>query len=159
LRKGAFAAGFGKRRHEMLGKKAGGRLSGVLMILIMAAPAAAQLIDIGKYKGVEIPYTLKFEDKVLDKGRYDLEVLKNPDTPSCYLRFKKGGKILCLVEGERLEYEARGMSRMTDPEISQKPRLRMKKNTAEKVLVFMVETGRESLFPYLLLRFKLEYEE
>ncbi|MFZ2054641.1 MAG: hypothetical protein WAU81_10640 [Candidatus Aminicenantales bacterium] len=143
----------------MLGKKVGRHLIGVLMILVLAAPAAAQLIDIGKFKGVQIPYTLKFQDKVLEKGRYDLETLKNPDTPSCYLRFKKGGKVMCLVEGERLEYKAHGMSRMTDSEIPNKPRLKMKRNTEEKVLIFMVETGRDSLFPYLLLRFKLEYEE
>jgi hypothetical protein len=129
------------------------------MILVLAASAAAQLIDIGKFKGVQVPYTLKFEDKVLEKGRYDLEALKNPNTPSCYLRLKKGGKVMCLVEGERLDYEAQGMSRMTDPEIPDKPRLKMKRNTEEKVLIFMVETGRDSLFPYLLLRFKLEYEE
>ncbi|HUU38218.1 MAG TPA: hypothetical protein VMW46_08465 [Candidatus Desulfaltia sp.] len=129
------------------------------MILILVGPAAAQLIDIGKFKGVEIPYALKFEDKVLEKGRYDLETLKNPNTPSCYLRFKKGGKILCLIEGERLEYEVHGMARMGDSDIPQKPRLKMKRNTEEKVLIFMVETGRESQFPLLLLRFKLEYEE
>jgi hypothetical protein len=129
------------------------------MILILAAPAAAQLVDIGKFKGIQIPYTLKFEDKVLEKGRYDLEALKNPDTPSCYLRFKKGSKVICLVEGERLEYEARGMSRMTDSEIPDQPRLKMKKNTQEKVFIFIVESGRNSLYPYLLLRFKLEYEE
>ncbi|MFZ2054625.1 MAG: hypothetical protein WAU81_10555 [Candidatus Aminicenantales bacterium] len=98
----------------MLGEKVGRHLIGVLMIFLMAAPAAAQLIDIGKFKGVEIPYSMKFEDKVLEKGRYDLETLKNPDTPSCYLRFKKGSKIICLVEGERLDYEAHGMSRMPD---------------------------------------------
>jgi hypothetical protein len=143
----------------MLGEKARRRFIGGLMVLVLAAPAAAQLIDIGKFKGVQIPYTLKFEDKVLEKGRYDLEALKNPNTPSCYLRLKKGGKVMCLVEGERLDYEAQGMSRMTDSEIHDKPRLKMKRNTEEKVLIFMVETGRDSLFPYLLLRFKLEYEE
>jgi len=143
----------------MLRKKAGRHLFGVLMIFILAGPAAAQLIDIGKFKGVTIPYTLKFEGKVMKKGPYDLEALKNPDTPSCYLRFKKGGKVVCLIEGERLEYKAQGMSRMADSDIPQKPRLKMKRNAEEKVLIFMVETGRESQFPFLLLRFKLGYEE
>jgi len=143
----------------MLRGKTGRRFLGVFVILMLAGPAASQLIDIGKFKGVTIPYTLKFGDNVLKKGPYDLEVLKNPTTPSCYLRFKKGGKVLCLVEGERLEYEAQGMSRMGDSDIPQKPRLKMKRNTEEKVLIFIVETGRESQFPFLLLRFKLEYEE
>lgn len=134
-------------------------LIGVLMILALAAPAVAQLIDIGKFKGVQIPYTLKFEDKVLEKGKYNLETLKNPNTPSCYLRFKKGNKVICVIEGERLDYEAQGMSRMSDSEIPDQPRLKMKKNSAEKILIFTVETGRNSLYPYLFLRFELEYEE
>jgi len=143
----------------MFREKAGRHLTGVLMILALIAPAAAQLIDIGKFKGVQIPYTLKFEDKVLEKGTYDLEALKNPTTPSCYLRFKKGGKIICLVEGEKLDYEAHGMSRMSDVEIPNQPRLKMKKNAEEKLLIFTVETGRSSRFPFLLLKFNLEYEE
>jgi hypothetical protein len=48
---------------------------------------------------------------------------------------------------------------MTDSEIPDQPRLKMKKNTQEKVFIFIVESGRNSLYPYLLLRFKLEYEE
>lgn len=60
---------------------------------------------------------------------------------------------------DRLDYEIQGMSRMEDSDIPQKPRLKMKRNTEEKILIFMVETGRESRFPLLLLRFKLEYEE
>lgn len=143
----------------MLGEKRGRHFIGILMILGLAAPAAAQLIDIGKFKGVQIPYTMKYEDKVLEKGKYNLETLKNPNTPSCYLRFKKGNKVMCLIEGERLDYEAHGMSRMTDSEIPDKPRLKMRKNTQEKLLIFMVETGRDSLYPYLLLRFELEYED
>lgn len=143
----------------MIGGKVSRQIFGVMLVLVLAALAAAQLIDIGKFKGVEIPYTLKFEDKVLEKGRYDLETLKNPDTPSCYLRFKKGGKIICLVEGERLTIEARGGARLTDQSIPDSPRLKMKRNTEEKVLIFTVETGRRSRFPFLLLQFKLEYEE
>lgn len=132
---------------------------GVLGLFILAGPAAAQLIDIGKFKGIMIPYNLEFGGKTLEKGQYDLETLKNPTTPSCYLRFKKKGKVVCLVEGERLELEARAFSRLIDPSVSQKPQLKMKKDTKEKVLVFLVQTGRDSLYPYLLLQFKLKYQE
>lgn len=131
----------------------------VFLILLLASPIFAQLIDIGEFKGVEIPFRLKFQDIVIEKGSYNLEVLKNPNTPSCYLRIKKGTKILCLIEGERLEYETYGFEKMTDPSIPQKPRLKMKRNAEEKVVYFTVETGRDSLFPYLWLRFKMGYEE
>ena len=134
-------------------------LLGVSLILLLAYPVFAQLIDIAKFKGVEIPFRLKLEDIVIEKGIYNLETLKNPTTPSCYLRIKKGTKILCIIEGERLQYEAYGMSKMTDPSIPQKPRLKMKRSAEEKVVYFTVETGRDSLFPYLWLRFKLDYEE
>ena len=136
-----------------------GNVLGIFLILLLASPIFAQLIDIGKFKEVEIPFRLKFQDIVIEKGSYNLEALKNRNTPSCYLRIKKGTKILCLIEGERLDYEAYGMSKMTDPNIPQKPRLKMKRNTEEKVVYFMVETGRGSRFPYLWLRFKLAYEE
>jgi hypothetical protein len=143
----------------MLGEKSGGRLLGVFAILILAGPAAAQMIDVGKFKKVEIPYTLRFKDKVLEKGQYDLETVKNQNTPSCYLRFKKNNEVICLVEGERLTVPVRAGARLTDPNIPDTPRLKMKKDREEKVLIFTVETGRRSRYPFLLLRFKLEYEE
>lgn len=143
----------------MPGEKASRRFIGVLMILALAAPAAAQFIDVGKFKGIAIPYTLKFNDKVLEKGLYDLETLKNRTSPTYYLRFKKKGKVICLVPGEQLTVEARAGSRLTDPSIPNTPRLKMKKDTTEKILIFSVETGRRSRFPFQLLRFKLEYED
>lgn len=143
----------------MLGKKPGRCLLGIFAILILAAPAAAQWIRLGKFKGVEIPYTLKYEDKVLEKGKYDLEAVKHPNTPQCYLRFKKDGEIVCLVEGEWLTLPVRGGARRIDSSIPDTPRLKMKKDTEEKVLILMLETGRRSPRPYLLIRFKMEYEE
>jgi len=143
----------------MLRAKNGRCFLGVIAVLILTGPAAAQLIEIVKFKGVEIPYTLKFEDRILEKGPYDLDTLKNPTTPSCYLRFKKKGTIICLVEGERLDYRDQEVTQTGDSAIPQKPRLKMKRNTAEKVFIFTVETGLQSKFPSLWLRFKLEYED
>ena len=143
----------------MLGEKRGRYLIGGLMIFLMAGAVAAQLVDIAKFKGVQIPYTMKFEDKVLEKGKYDLETLKDRNNPTYYLRFKKRGRVICMVEGEQLTVEARGMSRLSDKDIPDNPRLKMKKNTAEKNLIFTVETGRRSQFPFQMLQFKLEYEE
>jgi len=143
----------------MMGKMTRRRVVGVLMSLMLAAPAAAQLIDIGKFKGVVIPYNLKFKDEVLEKGRYDLETLKNPDNPTCYLRFKKAGKVICLVEGERLWDASRAGDWLASADYPDNPQLKMKKNPEEKTLIFTVMTGRRSLFPFLKLQFKLEYVE
>lgn len=143
----------------MLGEKVGRCLIGALIIFLITGPAAAQFVDIAKFKGVQIPYTMKFEDKVLEKGKYDLETLKDRNNPVYYLRFKKSRKVICMIEGEQLTVESRGMSRMSDEDIPDNPRLKMKKNTTEKILIITVETGRRSLFPFQLLQFKLEYEE
>jgi hypothetical protein len=131
----------------------------VFLIVILAAPAAAQWIPLGKFKGVEIPCTLKYKDKVLEKGKYDIEAVKHPNTPQCYLRFKKNGDEICTVEGEWLTLPVRGGARRIDPSIPNTPRLKMKKDTEEKVLIIMLETGRRNPRPYLLIRFKMEYEE
>jgi hypothetical protein len=143
----------------MSGGKAGRNLIRVLMILVLVASAAAQFIDLGKFKGVAIPYTLKYKDIVMEKGRYDLETVKNRNSPTYFLKFKKGGKVICLVEGEQLTVEARAGSRLTDKSIPDSPRLKMKKDTAEKILIITVETGRRSQFPFQLLQFNLEYED
>jgi hypothetical protein len=52
----------------------------------------------------------------LEKGKYDLEVLRqeNPTAPMYYLRIRKRGKVLCLLEGQRLEYKIRGAEHMRD---------------------------------------------
>jgi hypothetical protein len=129
------------------------------LIGILAVPAAAQWIPLGKFKGIEIPCTLKCKDKVLEKGKYDIEAVKHPNTPQCYLRFKKNGDEICTVEGEWLTLPVRGGARRIDPSIPNTPRLKMKKDTEEKVLIIMLETGRRNPRPYLLIRFKIKYEE
>lgn len=143
----------------MLAGKSVRCLHGVIAILILASPAAAQWVRLGKFKGIEVPYTLKYKDKVLEKGLYDVEAVKHPTTPQCYLRFMKNDELICFVEGEQLTLPIRGGARRIDPSIPNTPRLKMKKDTEEKVLIIMVETGRHNPRPYLLIRFKMEYEE
>lgn len=143
----------------MFSKKACKKLFPVILVLILVCPILAQFIDLGKFKGVEIPFRLKFRDTVLEKGTYDLEALKNRSTPSCYLRIKKDRKILCLIEGERLDYEVSGAAKMSDPSIPDKLTLKMKKDPKEKIFYFFVETGKSARFAFLKLKFKMDYED
>jgi hypothetical protein len=143
----------------MFSKKAFEKFFSVILVLLLACPLLAQFIDLGKFKGVEIPFRLKFGDTVLEKGTYDLEALKNKSTPMCYLRIKKDRKILCLIEGERLDYENYGSSKMSDPSIPDKLTLKMKKDPKEKIFYFFVETGKSSRFAFLKLKFKMDYED
>jgi len=127
---------------------------GVFLVLFLYSPAHSQLIDLCTFKGVQIPYNLSYQDTIIEKGTYDLEALKNPTTPSCYLRFKKGKQVVCLIEGERLNFDP------TDPSIPDKPTLKFKRNAEEKKLLITVETGKaHRRFPNIKLRFTLECEE
>jgi hypothetical protein len=143
----------------MFSKKACKEFFAAILVLLLACPVFAQYIDLGKFKGVEIHSRLKFQDTVLEKGTYDLEALKNRTSPACYLRIKKGTKILCFLEGERLDYELAGAQKMSDPSIPDKPTLKMKKDPKEKIFYFFVETGKSARFPFLKLRFKMDYED
>lgn len=112
------------------------------------------MVELCKFKSVRIPYNLSHQDVVVEKGTYDLEALKNPNTPCCYLRFKKGKQVLCLIDGERLNFNP------TDPGIPDQPTPKFKKNAQEKKLLITVETGKaHRRFPFLKLRFTLGCEE
>jgi hypothetical protein len=143
----------------MLRGKTVKHILGVTAVLMLAGPAVAQWVFLGKFKRTEIPYTLKYQDKVIEKGVYDIEAVKNPATPQCYLRFKKGDELIAFVEGEQLMLPIRGVARASDPSIPNTPRMKMKRDTENKLLIIMVETGRRSPRPYLLIRFKIEYVE
>jgi len=152
-------ANFGRGTIMTYSKKACKKSFTAILALLLACPAFAQYLDLGKFKGVEIRSRLKFQDTVVEKGTYDFEALKNRTSPACYLRIKKGSKILCFIEGERLDYELIGAQKMSDPSIPDKPTLKMRKDPKEKIFYIFVETGKSARFPFLKLRFKMDYED
>ena len=128
----------------------------VLILSLSSLVFTAGLKLLCKFTGVELPYRLKYKDVVFEKGKYNLEGLKDPNAPRYFLRIKKGRKVLCLIQGEQLQYE----NGMRDPSIPDKCTLKMKKNLEEKVIYFTIETGKKNrMGPYQKLRFKMEYEE
>ena len=133
----------------------------IFLILLLSSPVlTSQLKLLCKFKGVALPYRLKYQDEVLEKGRYDLEAVKKTTSTDYYLRIKKGGKILFLIRGEQWDYQTRGTYLMRDPSIPDKPTMKMKKNLEEKVFYITIETGRKNrIVPFARLRFKFEYEE
>jgi len=133
----------------------------IFLVLLLSSPVlTSQLKLLCTFKGVELPYRLKYQDVELEKGRYDLEAVKKATSTDYYLRIKKGGKVLCLILGEQWDYETRGMYLMRDPNVPDKPTLKMKRNLEEKILYITIETGRKNrMAPFARLRFKFEYEE
>src|SRR4030042_3865448 len=123
-----------KKEGNVLFKQIFKNLLKIFLIIVLTSPSLAQLKDLCGFKGIALPYRLKYHNVVIEKGTYDLDALKNPTTPMCYLRIKKGRRVICLAEGERLDYEVHGMARMTDPSIPDSCTLKMKKNPEEKVL-------------------------
>jgi len=120
-------------------------------------PVQAQMVDIGKFERVQIPYRLKWEDTVIEKGTYSLEFVKSRDSTACYLKIIKGKKVLCLIMGERIDYVGGGG--MLEKNIPDKPTLKMKIDNSQRLYIFNFETGKFGLFPYLRLRFKLKIAE
>jgi len=131
----------------------------IFLIMVLSCPAVAQMKRLYKFKAVEIPFNLKHEDSIIQKGKYDLEFLRQQAQPVYYFRIIKGRKKLCLVRGEQLAYKTHGTGQLSDPNIPENPTLRIKKNPKEKILYIIFETGKKTrIYPFVKVRFKMEYE-
>ena len=125
----------------------------VFLVSLLSMPAIAQWEDVTNFKDVQIPFNLKHNDKIIKKGKYQVEILKHTAQTVYYLRIKKGSKKLCLVPGEYLQYR-------DESEVPEKPKLRMRRNTAEKLLYIIFESGTITWkYPKIKIRFKIEYED
>ncbi len=125
------------------------------MVFILLFPAFAQMETVCRFRGVTIPYDLKHEDSVIEKGKYDFELLRHSAQTAFYLRIKRKRDQILLVIGEQLRYAS-----SDEKEIPAKPRMKMRKNSAEKMLYIIIESGTITIkYPAIKVRFKLEYEE
>ena len=48
----------------------------ILLVLFLSSPSFAQIQELQEFKGVKIPWTLKYEDVVIEKGKCDLIFLR-----------------------------------------------------------------------------------
>lgn len=136
-------------------------LSILFLILLFVMPVSAQLQSVVKFKGVEIPYNLKYEDTLIEKDKYDFEifVLAHDSQLLFFLGIKKGKKVLCHIPGERLQYETEFLMELDkDPNIPEKSTLDMRIAPQEKSVIFIFEAGkRAGAYSYEKIRFKIEY--
>ncbi len=133
----------------------------VCFAFILAALVQAQMTPIYRFRGVNLPLKLKVEDKVINRGTYDVEFLRTSSPVLFYMRILKRGKILALVQGEEWPYSSGIVSDIPkDDSIPKKPALKMSINRDEKLLNFTFESGLHALkYPMVRARFKLPYEE
>lgn len=134
---------------------------GIFLIIILFSPAKATMKKLGEFKGVIIPFNLKHEDSIVEKGKYDFQFFKLDG--DFLLRIIKKGKPACLIPGgKRLDYETQGLIALleADPEIPEKPKLNIKRNPALKIAYIIFESGKKNvIYPFLKIRFEMEYEE
>jgi len=136
---------------------------GLFMILLALSSGYAQRKTFVTFKGVETPFKLKYGETVIEKGVYDFEisVTEVGSQAIFYLTPKKGKKAFCDVIGER-DAAAYGtvflMTLSENPKIPKKPSLTFKIHPEEKAMVYILETGKQSLYPYEILKFHFNYE-
>jgi hypothetical protein len=130
----------------------------IAALLFMTFPAEAQLKSIYKFKGVKIPLNLEHKDTAIKAGTYDIDFLKNQAAGYYIMQIRKGRKKLCTVNGVELYYKTRGSKQLTDPDIPDEPRMKMRQNKEEKLLRILFESGKKSkVYPFIKIEFKIKY--
>ncbi len=136
---------------------------GLLVILLTLSPGYAQRTTFVKFKSVETPFALKHGDLIIEKGTYDFEISVTVVGSQAifYLTLKNGKKTVCDVKGERdaAPYGTDFLMTLSEnPKIPKKPSLTFKIHPEEKAIVYILETGKQSLYPYEILKFHFNYE-
>ncbi len=136
----------------------------ILLVLFLSSPSFAQIQELMEFKDVKIPWTLKYEDIVIEKGKCDLVFLRHgTNTRLFYLKIKKRGKTICLIpKGERVAYKDQGnlLTLKNDPEIPKNSKLQIIRNPALKIVYLIFESGKHAAICALhKIRFKVEYED
>ncbi len=134
----------------------------VFAITLLVLPVAAELRSVHRFTKVAIPFSMKHEDAILEKGTYDFEICADRTLSLWILRIIKKGKILCGLPGEVLWDRAPGELGQKMAGVPDEPTLRVKRIPEEKMahITFEnagIESGAE-IFPYYIVRFKIDYE-
>jgi hypothetical protein len=139
--------------------------TGIFLIVFLFCPVIAHGQGLGmtrvyKFKDVIIPFKMKYGKSIMEKGKYEFEIMFNRGHQVFYLKIIKKRKGICLVPGDRKLYKSYGRERVKDPNIPLKPTLNIKKVPESKRLMIIFEAGKEArMFRYALVIFNLEYEE
>ena len=144
----------------MENKKTFAFLLGIVFFVFLFSPTHAQMKTVSKFRNVVIPIVLKHEDHVLERGKYDLEIMRDVTTHVYFLRIYKGGKAICNVAGEEQSYGTWDQrSLLMNPNIPDDAKLRFKKVPEEKIVNLIFESGkRAGRYPCVMVKFQMQYE-
>jgi len=133
----------------------------IFIVLVFLCPCQALAQGI-KFRGVNIPYTIKCGDTVIEKGKYDIEVTM-PETSGIrvfYFRISKKNKTLCMIPGTKVHYKSEAQSDLyKDPNIPDQPRIKMKSIKPLKKLYIYFESGKLHLYKFEKIRYELDFIE
>jgi hypothetical protein len=134
----------------------------IFFLMLCFGQALAQTQELAEFKDINLPFALKSENVLLEKGKYDFVLIRN--LPNVFLlKIKKQGKTVDLISGgEKINYPAQGDITLlqNSPDIPKFGKLTIKSNPALKIAYIILETGKQArLCPYHKIRFKLEYVE
>ena len=131
----------------------------VFLLTICFGQALAQMQELAEFKGVNLPFALKSENVLLEKGKYDFILIKN--LPNFFLlRIKKQGKTISLISGgEKIDYPGQGNLGLlqNNPDIPKFGKLTIKRDPTLRIAYIILETGKQAaLCPLHKIRFKLD---
>ncbi len=131
------------------------------LVVVFAGLAMAQMAPIYRFKGVQISVTMRIDNKVFEKGAYDLQFLRTSSPVLYFLRIMKAGKILATLQGAEWPYSNGLVDTIAfSSEVPQKPTLRMALKKSEKLLSLTFESGKNALeYPFIRAKFNIPYEE
>jgi hypothetical protein len=133
----------------------------MILVFLVSSPSFADIREILTFRDVEIPWTLKQGDVVIEKGSYDVLLIKHGVELFC-LKLRKSGKTICIVKDPiRIKYANNDnlYELIRSKDIPKEARLRVKKNPAINTVYFLIETGNCREFRFQKLRFKVESTE
>lgn len=131
----------------------------IFLIILLSSPALAQFRKIHKFKRVQVPFNLKYEGSVFEKGQYDFEIIAHRSIREFQLKVLKRGKTLCIIPGEILRDKPPGARGEEMEGVSDDPTLKMKRIPAKKIVNIIFETGKlTQIYPCFQVQFQMEYE-
>jgi len=132
-----------------------------LLVFLFSIPSTGEIREILTFRDVEIPWTLKQGELVLEAGRYDVLLLKHGIELFC-LKLRQNGKTICVVKNpQRIKYTNQHnlYELMKSENVPNEARLCVKKNPAIHTVYFVVETGNCRHCKFQKMRFKMESSE
>lgn len=130
----------------------------LILVILVSSPSIADIREILTFRDVELPWTLKHGNIVMEKGTYDVLLIKHGVEMFC-LKIRKNGKTLCLIKDPaKIKYGNQDnlYEMLRDTSVPKEAILRIKRNPTLNVAYLLIETGNCRDCPFRKLRFQVK---